>query len=52
MVEQLEAAYDQFADSADGGARGDVGAPSWPDAIPTADELGAEVERFLRDQGD
>lgn len=47
MIEQLEAAYDQAPDASD--ARG---GPSWPESIPTADELGAEVERFLRDQSD
>jgi proteasome assembly chaperone (PAC2) family protein len=44
MIEQLETVYDQ-ADQQTGGAM-------WPESIPTADELGAEVERFLRDQGD
>jgi hypothetical protein len=43
MIEQLESVYDQ-ADQQTGGSM-------WPDSIPTADELGAEVERFLRDQG-
>ena len=44
MIEQLESVYDQ-ADQQAGGSM-------WPDAMPTADELGAEVERFLRDQPD
>ena len=44
MIEQLETLYDQ--------ADLQSGAAMWPDSIPTADELGAEVERFLRDQSD
>jgi proteasome assembly chaperone (PAC2) family protein len=47
MIEQLESIYDQPDQQS-----GSIEAPLWPDAIPTADELGAEVERFLRDQGD
>lgn len=45
MIEQLEAVYDQ-ADQ----QTGTTDAPLWADSMPTADELGAEVERFLRDQ--
>jgi hypothetical protein len=44
MIEQLESVYDQ-ADQHEGGSM-------WPDSMPTADELGAEVERFLREQRD
>lgn len=47
MIEQLESLYDQVDDQAAAS-----GAPMWAQSIPTADELGAEVERFLRDQGD
>lgn len=47
MIEQLETLYDQVDEQADIG-----GGPMWAQSIPTADELGAEVERFLRDQGD
>jgi hypothetical protein len=43
MIEQLEAAYDQI-DQPSG--------TMWSGSIPTADELGAEVERFLREQDD
>ncbi|MBI5089153.1 MAG: PAC2 family protein [Actinobacteria bacterium] len=43
MIEQLEAAYDQIDQP---------GGTMWSGSIPTADELGAEVERFLREQGD
>jgi proteasome assembly chaperone (PAC2) family protein len=46
MIEQLETVYDQNDDAPSGEA------PMWSESIPTADELGAEVERFLRDQGD
>lgn len=46
MIEQLQTAYDH-ADQQAGGP----GAGLWSDTMPTADELGAEVERFLRDQG-
>lgn len=47
MIEQLETLYDQVDVQS-----GDSGQPMWTETIPTADELGAEVERFLRDQGD
>jgi hypothetical protein len=43
MIQQLEAAYDEV-DQPNG--------TMWSGSIPTADELGAEVERFLREQGD
>ncbi|MGD9998905.1 MAG: proteasome assembly chaperone family protein [Ilumatobacteraceae bacterium] len=43
MIQQLEAAYDEI-DQPSG--------TMWSGSIPTADELGAEVERFLREQGD
>lgn len=43
MVGQLEAAYDAFA-----AETGSVG----PGEIPSGDELAAEFERFLRDQGE
>ncbi len=46
MVRQLEAAYDSDSD---------VGAPSGgglaAGPLPSGDELAAELERFLRDQG-
>jgi hypothetical protein len=45
MIEQLESVYDQALESDGDGSM-------WRDTIPTADELGAEVERFLRDQTD
>ena len=47
MIEQLQAVYDEA-----GQQGGSASAPLWADSMPTADELGAEVERFLRDQGD
>ena len=52
MIEQLETVYDQVTDQLVSGADPSAGGPSWPEAIPTADELGAEVERYLRDQSD
>lgn len=47
LVRQLEAQFDAEASGqgADGG-----GGPQWTD-LPSGDELAAEVERFLRDQG-
>ncbi len=50
MVRQLESLYDAAADSP-GGHQPD-GASLIDTRIPTADELGAEFEQFLRDQGD
>ena len=47
LVRQLEAQ----ADAEEAGASSDEAA-AWPGALPNADELVAEVERFLRDQGD
>ncbi len=44
MVEQLETAYDAVEEAG--------GAQVAPTDLPSADELAAEVERFLRDQGD
>jgi proteasome assembly chaperone (PAC2) family protein len=46
LVRQLEAQ----ADAEEAGASSDEAA-AWPGALPNADELVAEVERFLRDQG-
>ena len=44
MIDQLEAAYDAVEET---------GVVELPAAdLPSADELAAEVERFLRDQGD
>lgn len=45
MVEQLEAAYDAVDAAV-------AEHPAEPPRLPSADELAAEVERFLRDQGD
>jgi len=47
LVQQLEAQVD--AEDADGPAEA---APDWPGPMPTGDDLVAEVERFLRDQGE
>ena len=44
MVRQLEAAYD-----AEAAERPTTGEPLGP--LPSGDELAAELERFLRDQG-
>jgi hypothetical protein len=44
MVQQLETAYDAVEDAG--------GPQVAPTDLPSADELAAEVERFLRDQGD
>ena len=43
MLRALEQSHDQTVAAA---------GPAVTDSIPTADELAAEVERFLRDQGD
>jgi hypothetical protein len=43
MVQQLEVAYDAFVDEP---------APLSASDIPSADELAAEFEQFLRDQDD
>ena len=56
MVEQLEVVYDASApvaaaDSAGEGLRGDLGAGLGGE-LPSGDDIAAEVERFLRDQGD
>jgi hypothetical protein len=49
MLEQLETLYDAVGDEADGGGAADgPGLGGGP--IPSADELAAEFERFLRDQ--
>jgi hypothetical protein len=45
MVEQLERAYDALEPVTPTAAASD------PDRLPTGDELAAEVERFLREQG-
>lgn len=51
LVHQLEAQVDAETDE-DGDWAPDADQPQpWAD-LPTADELGAEVERFLRDQGE
>jgi predicted ATP-grasp superfamily ATP-dependent carboligase len=47
LVRQLEVQADAEAE----GASGEEPAP-WPGPVPNADELVAEVERFLRDQGE
>jgi hypothetical protein len=48
MVAQMETLYDASVEQEATGA----GAPGLPAAeLPSADELAAEVERFLRDQG-
>ena len=52
MVAQFERLYD--AAGAGGGAPPRTPrptAPSWPIELRSGDELAAEVERFLRDQG-
>ncbi|MCU1361765.1 MAG: hypothetical protein JWN99_3054 [Ilumatobacteraceae bacterium] len=46
MIEQLETVYDQLSENSGSSSA------LWSGDMPTADELGAEVERFLRDQGD
>src|SRR5262245_44207027 len=45
MVRQLEAQADEATDGDVGGPGGDLG------PLPSGDELAAELERFLRDQG-
>jgi hypothetical protein len=56
MVEQLERAYDAqeaSASSEQGGAgAGDSATSIDPNSLPSGDELAAELERFLRDQGE
>jgi predicted ATP-grasp superfamily ATP-dependent carboligase len=47
LVRQLEAQADAEAE----GESGEDPA-AWPGALPNADELVAEVERYLRDQGE
>jgi hypothetical protein len=49
MVRQLEALYDAIG-ADDDDADADDGVPLVDTRIPTADELGAELEQFLRDQ--
>lgn len=44
MLHELEAAYERLDDGGD--------APLGGSPLPTGDELAAELERFLRDQGD
>ncbi|MGH9226424.1 MAG: proteasome assembly chaperone family protein [Acidimicrobiales bacterium] len=53
LVRQLEAQVDAEAAGEDGGAGagGAAGAGGWGN-LPSPDELAAEVERFLRDQGE
>lgn len=51
LVRQLEAQVDAETDDDDGSGWDPSGAQPWSN-IPSADELGAEVERFLRDQGE
>jgi hypothetical protein len=46
MVAQLEAAYDSVAPLIAGGLTNGLDAA----ALPTGDELAAELERFLREQ--
>jgi hypothetical protein len=56
VLRQLEQAYDEEVASEDGGgagpgaARGGPG-PLYTGDLPSGDELAAELERFLRDQG-
>lgn len=59
LVRQLEAQADaeEAGESAGAGESGEsgegaAGAAAWPGPVPNADELVAEVERFLRDQED
>lgn len=49
MLRQMEAAYD--AEAASGAAAPSVGGPASGEPLPTGDEIAAELERFLRDQG-
>ncbi len=59
MVRQLESLYDAVSDAGNSGAgftgtgnfaNGNSDGPLTDSRMPTADELGAEFERFLRDQ--
>ncbi len=51
LVRQLEEQVDNEAEDGDGGAFDASGDQPWSN-LPSADELAAEVERFLRDQGE
>ncbi len=51
MVDQLEVAYDaEEAEVTDGTAIGSAAPPLIASELPSAEELGAELERFLREQ--
>ncbi len=54
MVDQLERAYDAQEASASDTAPGGPGDASTidPNSLPSGDELAAELERYLRDQGE
>jgi hypothetical protein len=50
-VRQLERLYDAELAGAGGSARGGIAAPITEADVPSADELAAEIERFLRGRG-
>jgi hypothetical protein len=50
VLHQLEAAYDSEAQGERGASLGGLG-PLTSRDLPSGDELAAELERFLRDQG-